>query len=108
MSQRTKLEFKVGNSVIFKTPRNITLENIENIKKALALSCKCDVDDIETIYKTPTIETSDYDVSKNGIQYWKTPFLDSFEGIRMTIELGSDEHLDAIKNGTLENILKFF
>lgn len=108
MSQRTKIEFKVGNSVVFKTPRNITIENIEHIKKALALNCKCSVDDIETIYKTPTIEMSDFDVSKDGIQNWNTPFLAKFDSIRFNLVLGSDEHLDAIKNGTLENYLKFF
>lgn len=108
MSQRTKIEFKVGNSIIFKTPRNITLENIEHMKKALALNCKCNVDDIETIYKTPTVEMSEIDVSKHGMQHWETPFLAKFDSIRLNLVLGSNEHLDAISNGTVENYLKFF
>ena len=107
MSQRTKIEFKVGNSIIFKTPRNITLENIEHMKKALALNCKCNVDDIETIYKTPTVEISEFDVSKNGIQHWQTSFLKSFDGIKLNLVLGSDDHLDAMNDNTILDYLEF-
>jgi hypothetical protein len=107
MSQRTKIEFKVGNSIIFKTPRNITLENIEHMKKALALNCKCNVDDIETIYKTPTVDTSEFDISKNGIQHWQTTFLKSFDGIKLKIDIESDSFLDAMNNNTLLDYLEF-
>jgi hypothetical protein len=108
MTPRTKIEFKVGNSVIFKTPRDLTLEQLDNIKQALSLTCKIDIADIEVVYNNTPIEMSEIDLSKNGLQHWKTPFLEVFGGIRLTLVLGSDEHLDAINNGTLEKYLKFF
>lgn len=108
MSQRTKIEFKVGNSVIFKTPRDLTLEQLDNIKQALSLTCKCGIADIEVVYNNTPIEMSETDLSKNGLQHWKTPFLEAFGGVRLTLVLGSDVHLDAINNGTIEKYLKFF
>jgi hypothetical protein len=108
MTPRTKIEFKVGNSVIFKTPRDLTLEQLDNIKQALSLTCKIDIADIEVVYNNTPIEMSEIDLSKNGLQHWKTPFLEAFSGVRLTLVLGSDAHLDAINNGTIEKYLKFF
>lgn len=108
MTQRTKIEFKFNDRVIFSTQRNLSIEQLDCIKTSLALTCKIEMDDIEVIYHKIPLEMSEFDISKNGIQHWKTPFLESFGGVRLNLILGSNEHLDAINNGTIENYLKFF
>ena len=105
MKNRIKVEFKFGKHTIFKSPRDLTIIQLEHMKTSLALTCKCDVDDIEVIYNAPNKNLSSLDVSKNGLHFFDKMKL--INGIKFPFELGSDEHLDAIKNGDLDDKLLF-
>jgi len=55
------------------------------------------------------IEFSDeIDLAPIGVILWKSTFFKPVKGIYLDLEEGSDKHLDAILDGTLENYLKFF
>jgi hypothetical protein len=49
---------------------------------------------------------SEYDVSEDGLYNWTDVFFKPIRGVRLTIKLGSDEHLDNLNN--LENFLTFY
>lgn len=105
MKQRIKVEFKVGKHTIFKSPRELTIEQLENMKHALALTCRCQTEDIEVIYTAPNSNISKLDISKNGLHIWDS--MKVISGLSLPFELGSDAHLDAILDGTIDNKLKF-
>lgn len=52
--------------------------------------------------------STEIDVSELGLIFWKSTFFEPIKGLRLELELGSDEHLDAILDGTLEDYIKFF
>ena len=106
MKHRTKVEIKFGSHTIFRSPRELTLQQLDNIKLALAMACRCDVDDIEVIYTKPNPILSSYEVSKLGKLLRYDGYL-AIDKVSLPFELGSDVHLDAILDGTLEDKLKF-
>jgi len=106
MTHRTKIEMKFGTHTIFKSPRELTLQQLDHLKQALALTCKCQVDDIEVIYTKSNPNLSNYEISKLGKLFRLDGYL-AIDKVSLPFELGSDQHLDAILDGTLENKLKF-
>jgi hypothetical protein len=106
MTHRTKIEMKFGTHTIFKSPRELTLQQLDHLKQALAMTCKCQVDDIEVIYTKSNPNLSNYEISKLGKLFRYDGYL-AIDKVSLPFELGSNEHLDAILDGTLENKLKF-
>jgi hypothetical protein len=103
---RTLIEMKYGKRTIFKTPRELTLLQLDHLKQALALTCRCQADDIEVIYTKSNPNLSNYEISKLGKIFRFDGYL-AIDKVSLPFELGSDQHLDAILDGTLENKLKF-
>jgi len=103
---RTLIEMKYGKHTIFKSPRQLTLKQLEHLKQALAMTCRCQVDDIEVIYTKSNPNLSNYEISKLGKLFKFDGYL-AIDKVSLPFELGSNAHLDAILDGTLENKLKF-
>lgn len=54
-----------------------------------------------------TIEISEIDVTADGIFDWTDVEARILTGVKLNLVEGSDEYLDAINNGTVENYLIF-
>ena len=52
--------------------------------------------------------SEEIDLTPQGIVFWKDTYFEPIKGVYLDLVLGSDEFLDALLDGTLENYLKFF
>lgn len=106
MENRKTYLFILGGEVVLEEKKDLTIEAIEDMKKIIAEECSCKIEDIEVIEDKPKHDFSDIDVSNEGMYNW-TEFDWFFSGVTFTLVEGSDEYLDALNNGTLENFLEF-
>jgi hypothetical protein len=107
---RTIVIFKVNGEIVLEKNESLTLKHIEIIKGIIAFECDCNVEDVEveTTHCYTKKELSDIDVNPNGLIFWKDVFHDVILGVKLDIDLGSDEYLDALINNTLVDNLSLF
>ena len=109
MKQRKKVLFKVNNEVVVEDSTDLKLNQIDELKWVIALECGCGYDDIEVEVLEESLDLSDeVDLTVDGLVFWKSLYITPIQGVVCLLEEGSDEYLDAINNGTLENHLLFF
>lgn len=109
MSNRRKIQFKVDNVVMVEESRNLTIDEIDRLKSIVAQECECTDDDVCVEFIDTEIELSDdIDVAPEGLVYWRSLLMKPAIGVSCLLEEGSDEYLEAITNGTLEEYLIFF
>ena len=111
MSERTITTFTKDNQVIFEDNKNLGLDELDTLKKQMAFEFECNEDDIDVRHETihSNTEFSDeIDSSHIGLVFWKSTYFEPIKGIKMDLVLGSDEHLDAIIDGTLDKYIEFF
>lgn len=109
MSSRRKIQFKVDNTVMVEELRDLSIEEIDRMKVLVAQECDCTPEDVEVDTVEAEIELSeDIDVTTEGMTFWRSLYPNPIVGVTCTLEEGSDEYLDAINNGTIENYLVFF
>jgi hypothetical protein len=99
----THTTFKKDTQVFFVSYTDMPISNIEYIKSNIAKAYKIPIDDIEVEVEQRDI--SEYDVSEFGIYFWQNPF-NAITGVRLNLELGSDEHLDSINQNNIEKYLQ--
>jgi len=99
-----KILFKIKDEVVYIEDRDLEINGIENMKAIIARELECQVEDINLDYKDIP-EYSEIDVTYRGLIYWKSLFAIPLSGVEILLVLGSDEHLDAILNGTIEDYL---
>jgi len=99
-----KILFKINGEVVYIEDRDLEINGIEKMKGIIAEELECQVDDINLDY-IDTPELSEIDVTLEGLVYWKSLFMIPLTGVEILLVLGSDEHLDAILNGTIEDYL---
>ena len=99
-----KILFKINGEVVYIEDRDLEINGIEMMKGIIAEELECQVDDINLDY-IDTPELSEIDVTLEGLVYWKSLFMIPLTGVEILLVLGSDEHLDAILNGTIEDYL---
>lgn len=105
MKERKKILFKVNNETVLEESSDLFLNQIDEMKWGIAEACSCTYDDVEVEMVSLPLETSDIDVTPDGMHYWKDTEGKLLTGVSCLLVLGSDEHLDAILNGTIENYL---
>lgn len=109
MSSRRKVQFKVDNIVMVEEPRDLTLDEIDRMKSIVAQECECMLEDVCVEFVDAEIELSeDIDVAPEGLVYWRSLLMKPAIGVSCLLEEGSDEYLDAISNGTIEEYLIFY
>jgi len=107
--KRDKLLFKVGDEIIIEESVDLTINQINIIKMYITKEIGCFIDEIEVEHYQSNIkqELSNLDCCDYGLIFFDE-YPDEIKGIKLNLIIGSDEHLDAINNGTIENYLKFF
>lgn len=101
---KKKILFKINNEVVYIEDRDLEINGIEKMKSIIAEELECQVEDINLDYED-TPEYSEIDATPEGLVYWKSLFMIPLTGVELLLVLGSDEHLDAILNGTIEDYL---
>lgn len=111
---RRKILFKVDNTVMVEELRDLSIDEIERMKELVAQECECTPEDVEVTTVNAEIEVSDEvdsttDANGKGILiFWRSLSFTPIVGVQCSLIEGSDEYLDALNNGTLENYLDFF
>lgn len=107
--KRDKLLFKVGDEIIVEESVDLTINQINIIKMYITKEIGCFIDEIEVEHYQSNIkqELSNLDCCNYGLIFFDE-YPDEIKGVKLNLIIGSDEHLDAINNGTIENYLKFF
>jgi hypothetical protein len=107
--KRDKLLFKVGDEIIIEESIDLTINQINILKIYITKEIGCFIDEIEVEHYQSDIkeELSNLDCCSYGLIFCDK-YPDEIQGLKLDFEIGSNEHLDAINNGTIENYLKFF
>lgn len=105
MKERKKTLFKVNNETVLEKSNDLFLNQIDELKWIIADTFSCSYDDVEVEMNYLPIDTSDIDVTSDGLIDWKDTTGKLLTGINFSLVYGSDEHLDAILDGTIENFL---
>ena len=107
--KRDKLLFKVDDEIIIEESIDLTIQQINIVKMYITKEIGCFIDDIEVEHYQCNVqqELSNIDCCEYGLVFYDE-YPTEILGIKLDLVLGSDEHLDAINNGTIENYLKFF
>ena len=103
---RKKTIFTINGKVIIEQSNDLYVDEIDAWKRVISEECACKVDDIDVEIKIGGQQLSDMDVNDHGLYDWTT-YDKYFKGLSMDFEIGSDEYLDAISNGTLLDKIKF-
>lgn len=107
MKTRKKIQFKVNGKLIVEEINNLFLNQVDEMKWVVADECKCHIDEVSVNVVDLPHEWSEIDVTFEGMMDWKNTEGKIISGVKLNLVIGSDEHLDALNNGTLENYLIF-
>lgn len=105
MKPRKKLLFKINGVVVIEEDANLYLNQIDEFKQIIIQECECNYNDIDVEIVDADSEVSDIDVSVDGMLYWKDTQGTILTGVESLVEIGSDEYLDAIAIGNIEEML---
>ena len=101
---RRRIVFKVKDTVILDDARDLTEPQIEYLKWFVVAEVTCKYDEVDVEFVEPKHELSDIDITDGGMFNWKSTNPNFITGFKLKdIVEGSDEYLDAIANGTLED-----
>jgi hypothetical protein len=108
MKTRKKILFKLHHDVVHEDPRDLSIRDIEGIKWAIAKESGEPFDSVDVELEEEIIpdENSEYDVSSDGMRKWDDVSITVITGLSCPYEIGSDEHLQAITDGTLLDQIK--
>ncbi len=107
---RTRLIFKLKDVIIAdETQEDFTLIEIAAWKDILAQEMECDIEDIEVIQNKVEVELGEeLDSTIDGFVFYKAIKFDPIQGVTLDIIEGSNEHLDAILDGSILDHIIFF
>jgi hypothetical protein len=104
MHTRSKTQFIINDKVVHEEYTDL-IDSVERLKNILVQELECEYGSIEV--KEIKRELGDFDVSADGIIDWRSCYFEPMTGIDLNIKEGTDEYLDAILNGNLEDYLIF-
>lgn len=103
---KKKILFKIKDEVVYEENRDINLDRLDRMKIIIAEECDCAIDDIDVVYEEViSLELSTIDVTNEGMIYWTNLYPKVLTRVEIQLQLGSDEHLDAILDGTIYDYL---
>lgn len=105
--KRVKILFKVNNEIVVEEDKDLSITDIEKMKWVIVEEIETDYDNIEVEVITFNTDLSDIDVGCTGMYDFKDTFFETKCGVKLDVDVGSDEYLDALNKGTLENYLTF-
>ena len=105
---RKILLFKINNLVVCEEHKELSIKDIYDYKRAIALELGCSPFDIEVDMEVTEIEDTELDSTLDGLVFWKSTFFQPIRGVECSLVEGSDEYLDALLDGSLEKYLNFF
>jgi hypothetical protein len=105
--KRVKVLFRVNDEVVVEESGDITLEQIERLKWVIVSEIETDYDTIDVEIIDLGIELGELDVGNTGMYNYKDTYFDVKVGVKLTIDYGSDEFLDAMNNNKIEDYLIF-
>ena len=105
--KRVKVLFKINNQVVVEESGDLSLTDIEKVKWVVVEECEANYDDVDVEIIHLPLELGDLDVGSTGMYNYKDSYFNIKVGIKLTIEYGSDEFLDAMKTNTIEDYLIF-
>lgn len=100
-----KTTFKYKNEIIYNICGDLTIEGVDTLKFILSQHLHINKENIDV--EVDIKDLSDFDIGQYGMHHIDTIY-DKIKGVRLNLIEGSDEHLEAISNGTLENYLEFY
>jgi len=107
-SSNKKVLFKINDEVVLIEDGDLYLNQIDEIKWKIVEECECRFDDIEVNILDNLLELSDeIDVSDMGLIYYKSYYPQPIQGIDCELEIGSDEYLDAMNDGSILDRIYF-
>jgi len=101
-----KVKFNIGTKTIIEKTGNVSDLQVKTMRKMIAHVYKCSENDIVTVFEAEQ-EISNFDVTSDGIFDWMDTEARIINGVKLNLIEGSDEHLEAISNGTLDDYLIF-
>jgi hypothetical protein len=101
-----KLTFKHKDRIIYNASGELTIDGVDNVKTILSKHLNIDKENIDV--EIDTYELSNLDVGVYGIHNWDDPRNIILSGVRVNLIEGSDQYLDCLNAGTLENYLEFY
>jgi len=109
MKPRKVILFKVNGEVVCEEHQDLTIEQVEKMKWVVAEEIEVAIFEVEVEYQDLPINLSEeMDVGAEGMYFWKSFEFKTVQGVYSDLIEGSDEYLDAILDGTIENHLNFF
>ncbi len=107
MNVRIKTQFIVNGVIVHEEYTDLLVTSIDGMKAIIAQEMECDYSSITVKNIEPSKDLGDYDVDEKGIVDWKACYFQPFTGVGLPFEIGSDEYLDALSKGNLEDYLIF-
>ena len=83
------------------------LNQIDEYKWLIASECECPFDDIDVETIDEATNLSEIDVNADGMFDWKDVEYKILGGVKCSLVEGSDEYLDAMIKGNLQEYLIF-
>ena len=105
--KRIKVLFKINNQVVVTEESDLTFEEINRMKNIICEECEANYDDIDVEIIDLGIELGEIDVGSTGMYNYKDSYFNMKVGVKLSIEYGSDEFLDAMNTNRIEDYLIF-
>jgi hypothetical protein len=107
-NSKIKTLFKINKEVILVEEGDLFLNQINLIKWKIVEECGCKFEEIDIDILDDGLDLSnEIDVSDIGLIYWKAYYPQPIQGIDCDFEVGSDEYLDAIIDGSIFDHIYF-
>ncbi len=107
MTGRRVTVFKVNNEIVIEEPRDLLVSQIESMKWIIASELECSYDEIDVETIDLPLDLSEIDVTTTGMFNWKDTQGKILTGVTLNLIEGSDEYLDALNKGELEDHIIF-
>jgi hypothetical protein len=107
MKTRKVYLFKVDGQVVIEERRDLTPKQLEDLKWLTAEELDVAIFDVDVETIEIPEDLSDIDVTSTGLIDWKDNYFKEITGIKLTVDMLSDEFLDAVNAGTTEQYLEF-
>ena len=103
-----KIKFKINGDVVFADNRELTLDDIDLVKKQIIKFFKVDVDDIEVATENFEDMISDsIDVGVDGLIFYGDSHHEPIIAIECIVPMDSDEFINAMTVGDVNDVLRF-
>jgi hypothetical protein len=99
MATRKKILFKVNDIVMVEELRDLSIEEVNNLKVIVAQECDCTPEDVEVDTQEAEIIMSDFDITKTGMVDFRSLYPNPVIGSgNFEIDENSDKFITLMQN----------